>query len=168
MAAPLELRTPMGTWGEGHNQSADGSMATMAQESTGQKPVRKRGGTNKSGRWLGVKCSEGRRALAARMRRCLILRQGAGPLRPRPPFPSTGFFGSEGIGQGFASRAQKTGAPLTDSLTSERVTGIRERGPLQSGLCVRLPLVAPGDPLKNRGKKPGADRAGSSQKVEIP
>ena len=37
MAAPLELRTPIGTCGgEGRNQSADGSMATMARESTGR------------------------------------------------------------------------------------------------------------------------------------
>jgi len=38
MAAPLELRTPIGTCGagEGRNQSADGSMATRARESTGR------------------------------------------------------------------------------------------------------------------------------------
>ena len=37
MAAPLELRTPIGTCGgEGRSQSTDGSMATMARESTGR------------------------------------------------------------------------------------------------------------------------------------
>ena len=38
MAAPLELRTPAGTCGKSCKQSADGSMATMAQrEVNGQK-----------------------------------------------------------------------------------------------------------------------------------
>jgi hypothetical protein len=39
MAAPLELRTPAGTCGEGRKQSADGSMATKAQESTARMTV---------------------------------------------------------------------------------------------------------------------------------
>ncbi len=42
----------------------------------------------------------------ARMRRCLKLRQGASPLRPRPPFPRATVSRTEGICQGFASRAQ--------------------------------------------------------------
>src|ERR1022692_4950672 len=56
IAAPLELRTPMGTCGEGRNQSANGSMVTMARELTGRMQSEKSG--------------EGKRA-------------GASPLRPR-------------------------------------------------------------------------------------
>jgi len=164
MAAPHELRTPMGTWGEGPNQSADGSMATMARESTGRN--QSESGRNQEERQMaGVKRNQGRRALAARMRRCLMLRQGASPLRPRPPFPFSGFYGSEGICQGFASRAQKQGAPLTDFLASERVTEIRERGPLQSGPW-RLPLVAPGDSLTSRQNR--ADGAAVSKRSALP
>src|ERR1035438_10698699 len=36
MAAPLEFRTPAGTCGGSCKQSADGSMATKARESTGR------------------------------------------------------------------------------------------------------------------------------------
>src|ERR1035438_1403880 len=57
MAAPLELRTPIGTCGgEGRNQSADGSMATMARESTGRmqsqwsSPGKGQGETRQGGR----------------------------------------------------------------------------------------------------------------------
>ena len=70
---PSALRTPMGTRGAGRDQSADGSMATVALESVGRR--RKEYG-------LGADS-----ALNARMRRCLILRQGARPLRPPAPFP---------------------------------------------------------------------------------
>ena len=50
MAAPLELRTPAGTCGGSCKQSADGSMATKARESTGRvqseerSPGKERGG----------------------------------------------------------------------------------------------------------------------------
>src|ERR1039457_3592638 len=43
MAAPLELRTPTGTCGKGRNQSADGSMATKAQQSIGRIQSKQRG-----------------------------------------------------------------------------------------------------------------------------
>ena len=58
MAAPLELRTPKGTCGEGCNQSADGSMVTMARETNeGQNPIREeRGGEERVG---GEKRAEG-------------------------------------------------------------------------------------------------------------
>ena len=48
IAAPLELRTPMGTCGEGCNQSADGSMVTMARESDGQNAIREEWGGEES------------------------------------------------------------------------------------------------------------------------
>jgi len=78
MAAPLASRTPIGTCGERRNQSADGSMATTARESTGR--GQSESGPNQGERQMaGLQCASGRRALKARMRRCLILRQGASP-----------------------------------------------------------------------------------------
>ena len=77
----------------------------------------------------GVRVREpGRSALNARMRRCLILRQGASPLKPPAPFPS----GSRLQNGGNLSRVRKprnTSAPLTDSLRSKTSTEMRERGP---------------------------------------
>ena len=70
---PSALRTPMGTRGAGRDRSADGSMATVALESVGRRRKEYRLGADS--------------ALNARMRRCLILRQGARPLRPPAPFP---------------------------------------------------------------------------------
>jgi hypothetical protein len=129
MAAPLELRTPTGTCGEGCNQSADGSMATMAPGSTDRmqsekswegKRERDLGGGSWRKAW--------RSALRALMRRCLIHRQGASPLRPPAPFPSGPIFQNGGN----LSRVRKprnNGAPLTDCLRSEESTEMRERGP---------------------------------------
>src|SRR5438445_11813232 len=68
---PSALRTPMGTRGAGRDQSADGSMATVALESVDRRRKTYRLGADS--------------ALNARMRRCLILRQGARPLRPPAP-----------------------------------------------------------------------------------
>src|ERR1039457_1468411 len=79
MAAPLELRTPAGTCGKGCKESADGSMATKARESTGRMQSEERSQGERDG--------EVRQGTArhARMRRCLILRQGAKP--PETPAP---------------------------------------------------------------------------------
>ncbi len=99
MAAPLELRTPAGTCGRGCKQSADGSMATMARETTGRRTIQ-----GEYAREMERGGSDG--APEARMRRCRILRQGASPLRPRPPFPLALCCRTEAICQGFASRAK--------------------------------------------------------------
>src|ERR1039457_3749752 len=73
MAAPLELRTPIGTCGgKGRQQSADGSMATKAQESTGRMQSEESSQGKRDG-----KMRRGSGAPKARMRRCPILRQGA-------------------------------------------------------------------------------------------
>src|SRR6266513_5926751 len=88
MAAPLELRTPIGTCGENRKQSAYGSMVTMAGESEEQIQSEKR--------WEGKRAWLGRSAPKARMRRYLILRQGASPLRHRPPFPRSRVYRTEG------------------------------------------------------------------------
>jgi len=118
IAAPLELRTPMGTCGEGRNQSADGSMVTMARELTGRMQSEKSGEGKRA---------PGRAARCARMRRCLILRQGGKPPETPAPFPSESSFQNGGN----LSRVRKPrnySAPLTDSLRSEETTEMRERG----------------------------------------
>src|SRR5271157_1563627 len=63
----------------------------------------------------------GEQRAIARMRRCLILCQGASPLRPPAPFPALPLLGREGSCQGSASPA-KTRPPLTASLPSEENT----------------------------------------------
>src|ERR1035441_941732 len=122
MAAPLEFRTPAGTCGGSCKQSADGSMATKARESTGRVQSEERSQGERDG-------EVGRgTARYARMRRCLILRQGASPLSPPAPFPS----GSRFQNGGNLSRVRKprnNGAPLTNPLRSEDATEMRERGP---------------------------------------
>jgi hypothetical protein len=80
-------------------------------------------------------------ALEARMRLCLILRQGASPLRPSAPFPS----GSRLQNGGNLSRVRKprnNGAPLTDPLRSEDIAEMRERGLL--GRAGELSMYAKG------------------------
>src|SRR5579862_9413686 len=122
MAAPLELRTPAGTCGGSCKQSADGSMATEARgrqrtEAQSKESVQK-------GKAMDAGES---RAREARMRRCLILRQGASPLRPRAPFPS----GTRLQNGGNPSRVRQprnNSAPLTDSHRSEQRAEMRERG----------------------------------------
>jgi len=92
MAAPLDFRTPMGTAATSCNKSADGSMAIKALESTGRGQSRQQSKARGRRKCWGIQgglqsleSSDG--ALKARMRRCLILRQGACPLRPPAPFP---------------------------------------------------------------------------------
>jgi hypothetical protein len=149
MAAPLELRTPKSTV----------ARATMGVRMEAWRQRRgSQAAEDQSEEELGYRERVGRdRAPTARMRRCLILRQGASPLRPRPPFPSAVFYGSQGIRQGFASRAQIRGAPLTDYLASERVFAeIRERGPLDYGACPCLPLL---------GLEPNVDRRPQTRRM---
>ena len=98
-------------------------MATRARESTGRMQSQGEFAGERTGRDTG-----GRRARNARMRRRLILRQGASPLRPPAPFPS----GSRFQNGGNLSRVRKprnNGAPLTNPLRSEDATEMRERGP---------------------------------------
>jgi hypothetical protein len=122
MAAPLELRTPAGTCGKGCKESADGSLATRREEVNGaeeqseERNARERDGGGGSG------------ALEARMRRSLILRQGASPLRPPAPFPLPPMF-QNGANQSRVRKPRDNGAPLTDWLRSEEPTEMRERGP---------------------------------------
>jgi len=94
----------------------------------------------------------GRRARGARMRRCLILRQGASPLRPPAPFPLPFILGN-GTTVSRVRKPRTKCAPLTPPFRSEDLTVIRERGPKKScplQIWVRLPLVGthPGYPVE--------------------
>src|ERR1019366_8712213 len=103
----------------------------------------------------------------ARMRRCLILRQGASPLRPPAPFPS----GSRFQNGGNLSRVRKprnNGAPLTNPLRSEDATEMRERGPSAKRAVGRIlrqgasPLKPPNFPLDREWPSHGSrDRKGA-------
>ena len=156
MAAPPELRTPMGTCGEGRNQSADGSMATVGAEVLDSRRQSERGWQGMTAPGLRGSMLRGS-ALEARMRRCLKLRQGASPLRPPAPFPSESMFQNGGN----LSRVRKprtNRAPLTDSLRSENLTGMRERGPTGNAGAACLPLVGPEKIPKSRAGKNLLDR----------
>ena len=131
MAAPLELRTPKGTAAKAAS-SADGSMATMARESTGRSQF-----NDESTGGERTEIRRGGGARYARMRRCLMLRQGACPLRPRPPFPRKPFSRRPKICQGYASRAQ-TRRALDRFPPFRSSTEMRERGPMGTGATYRL------------------------------
>jgi len=118
IAAPLKLRTPAGTCGGSCKSSANGSLAIKAWGIQRQKNHPSDG------------------APVARVRRGLTLRQGASPLRPRPPFPRRGDCRTEGIRQGSASRANRS-APLTDPLRPEERAEMRERGRWGTGSAPR-------------------------------
>ncbi len=143
MAAPHELRTPMGTaveaaiecgWKHGDNGAGVNRQKTIRGKCVEEERV---------------SIAAGETARCARMRRCLILRQGASPLRPPAPFPSESMLQNGGN----LSRVRKprnNGAPLTDSLRSEGETKMRERGPSAAAASC-LPLV--GTQLRSRAER---------------
>ena len=135
IAAPLELRTPMGT------------VATVTNRVRMEARRQGRGSQSAEDSFKEMVENEGRDGLVgsapgARMRRCLKLRQGASPLRPPAPFPSGSRF-QNGRHQERVRKPRKSGAPLTDARHSEDWTGMRERGQLKADVCSRLPLVGP-------------------------
>jgi hypothetical protein len=139
IAAPPELRTPMGT---AASSCIRVRMEAWRQwrwsQSTENNP---RSGEERSGRRGGS--AGGTARLSARMRRCLILRQGARPLRPPPPFPLESMF-QNGRNRSRVRKPRTNRAPLTDSFRSEDLTEMRERGHLARGQpSCRLPLVGP-------------------------
>jgi len=162
MAAPPELRTPMGTAAqaairvrmEAWRQWRWSRLAEASQKSV---PRRTEIGITGSPRW-GIRPEDARScyrvakrgARNARMRRCLKLRQGARPLRPPAPFPSESMFQNGGN----LSRVRKprnNGAPLTDSLRSADSPEIRERGPQPSAPHVPPPVGR--HAVQNQGRR---------------
>jgi hypothetical protein len=121
MAAPLELRTPNGTCGEGCKQSADGSMVTMARETNeGQNPIREEvGGEERVG---GEKRAEGAHEALPHTP------PGGKPPETLAPFPSESSI-QNGGNRSRVRKPRNNSAPLTDSLRSEETTEMRERGP---------------------------------------
>jgi hypothetical protein len=122
IAAPLELRTPMGT------------MATATNRVRMEAWRRRRGSQTAEASPKDQLEKEGEKpavgsALKARMRRCLILRQGEkAPLKPPAPFPSGSIF-QNGRNLSRVRKPRKKRAPLTDSFRSEDPAEMRERGP---------------------------------------
>ncbi len=99
----------------------------------------------------GVKCPEERRALGARMRRCLILRQGASPLRPPAPFPSNFIF-QKGRNLSRVRKPRTNRAPLTHSFPSEDFPVHQEKGAFGAAGARRLPLVGPEELVRHLKK----------------
>jgi hypothetical protein len=123
MAAPLELRTPAGTCGGSCKQSADGSMATMARgEINGQK-------NNPTGTRAREKgWSRGVTGRAGRAHEALPhTPPGGKPPETPAPFPS-GFRFQNGGNLSRVRKPRNYSAPLTDSLRSEDMAEMRERG----------------------------------------
>ena len=114
--------------------------------------VWKRGGNHTTTTWdsleiptppdsHGVRVRAGAEGMAGRekagapkraMRRCLILRQGASPLRPPAPFPSALILGNRSE----LSRVRKPciRTPLTAPIGSQRLPYMTERGPKNRGI----------------------------------
>ena len=149
MAAPLEIRTPAGTCGKSCNQSADGSLAKKAQQTTCRIQLRE----VRVGRG---EFSEGCRSGALRAHEALPhTPPGGKPPETLAPFPWRSMLQNGS----FLSRVRKprqtikpsrarlkSGAPLTESFRSEETTGMRERGPSELG----IDTVA-SHPLSQRG-----------------
>ena len=142
MAAPLVSRTP--ECNVAAATSADGSVVILrawkgnrAEDQEAKHPRRRRR------EWRAE----------ARMRRCLILRQGASPLRPPAPFPSGPMF-QNGGNLSRVRKPRKTGAPLTDSLRSKDSTEMRERGPFGKRGTPSPPVGRPGGVAEGTKKEP--------------
>ena len=131
MAAPLELRTPMGTAAKAANRVR---MEAWRQWRGSQSAE----DSSEMDKGVGEHRGPGRqRAWGALEALPQTPPGGKPPETPGPLSLDPRFYGSEEICQGFASRAHKPGAPLTDSLAPQRITGIRERG-----LCKPAPSPA--------------------------
>lgn len=76
------------------------------------------------------------------MRLCLILRQGASPLRPPAPFPSTLIVG-EGRELSRVRKPRQKRAPLTILFPLQGALLMRERGPLVAVACAASRWSAP-------------------------
>ena len=148
MAAPLELRTPMGTAAQAAEQSADGSMATMALRTSrpANEPWNGRDVAVRQSEWSKL-CKTGNSLMPRKKRavRCAGLlpaspHQGGGPPGPPGPFPFFAMFQNGPRRQGFAAPRKKR-APLTAAGRSENPTEIRERGLVRNGPAASLPLV---------------------------
>jgi len=136
MAAPLEIRTPAGTCGKSCNQSADGSLAKKAQQTTCRSQLRE----VRVGRG---EFREGGRSGALRAHEALPHTPPGGkpPETPGPLSLETGLYGREEICQGFATPAK--GAAL-DKFPPFREQQLRRgKGGLLGGRSQRLPLVGP-------------------------
>ena len=123
--------------GGSHKQSADGSVANMARESVGRRRFQQR--IMDQGESRGVRADS---ALEARMRRCLILRQGGEPPETPGPFSLLSEYpeGRESVKGSQA--AQKARALDRFPPFRRRLPGYQGKGANGTGAS-RLPLVGP-------------------------
>ncbi len=134
MAAPLVSRTPMGTVAAattecGWKRGDTGAKDNRAENSSGE--------TARNPESRKLRC--GRRA-GARMRRCLILRQGDEP--PETPGPlSLGLDCTEGRKSVKGSLRRQHRPPLTDFLPSQENSSNDEGKGAMGGALACLPLV---------------------------
>src|ERR1700676_3594529 len=119
IAAPLEFRTPKGTCGEGRNQSADGSMVTMARKSDGPNAIREE--------WGGKESMAGEDGALRAHEALPHTPPGGKPPETPAPFPSESSI-QNGENLSRVRKPRNHSAPLTDSLRSEKTTEMRERG----------------------------------------
>ena len=136
IAAPLVSRTPRGTVAAATIECGWKRGDTTGVKDNRQGPVpeewrrRERGSQDVRG---------GRRA-EARMRRCLILRQGASPLRPPAPFPWD-FDCTDGKKSVKGTLRRQRAAALDRFLPIRRASGNEGKGALQGRVHACLPLV---------------------------
>ena len=146
IAAPLVSRTPMGTvaaatsecgWKRGDTTGVEDN---RAENSSGAK--------TDSGK-SGIRKMRGGRRANARMRRCLILRQGDEP--PETPGPlSLGLDCKEGKESVKGSLRRQPRPPLTDSFPSEENSSNDEGKGAMGGALACLPLVGNLPPQSRR------------------
>ena len=98
-------------------------MATLAREEVNGQENNPRSGCQ------GQQMERKTTAREARLRRCLKLRQGASPLRPRPPFPEQLIL-QNGVNRSRVRKPRRSGAPLTDRFRSETKTWDKGKGAL--------------------------------------
>jgi hypothetical protein len=122
IAAPLELRTPTGTRGKDHDQSADGSVAkwrkSQSAENSSKEMVEDRGEDRE------VRC--GQRARRAHEALPQTPPRGKPP-ETRAPFPSTSSL-RKGGNPSRVRKPRPKRAPLTASLPSPETSLIRGKG----------------------------------------
>src|SRR5262245_14051822 len=148
MAAPYELRTPMGTCSESCNRSADGSMATVALESMGGRGPRGADGG-------GERAGGAHEALPHTP-------PGGKPPETLAPFPWK-LNDTQARESVKGSLRRQKAPPLTDSLACETHIHWEEgKGASGVGTIHCLPVVGPGAGVPNSTIRPDEKRRGQS------
>jgi hypothetical protein len=156
IAAPLELRTPVGTVATATKMSADGSMVTRARKTDSGREFQKGSGETREG-WDE---ESGTSAPGGAHEALPHTSPGGKPPETPAPFPSESIF-QIGRNQSRVRKPRQKRAPLTDSFRSENSTRVRERGP--SG---RRPLFASRWSARGMSNGRGQQPSGSWGRVQ--